>query len=84
MDDSASTHKRRKLIKTNKNVPPRKQTVVAEVSRATFSKKKKNGIKWSRKMDTDVSTPQSKGERRDRQREREREIYHTVLIHCYR
>ena len=37
-DDSAPTHKRRKLVKTYKNVLPQKQTVVAEVSWETYSK----------------------------------------------
>ena len=32
MDDNAPTHERRKLVKTYKNVFPRKQTVVAEVN----------------------------------------------------
>ena len=40
MDDNAPTHKRRKLLKTYKNVLPRKRTVVAKVSGETNSKKK--------------------------------------------
>ena len=40
MGDSAPTHERRKLVKTYKNVLPRKLTVVAKVSRETYSKKK--------------------------------------------
>ena len=39
MDDSAPTPDRRKLVKTYKNVLPRKRTVVAEVCRETYSKK---------------------------------------------
>ena len=31
MDDSASTHERKKLVKAYKNVLPQKQTAVAEV-----------------------------------------------------
>ena len=55
MDDSAPTHKRRKLVKTYKNVLPRKRTVVAEVSGETYSKK--SDKKWSRKTATDVIRP---------------------------
>ena len=38
MDDSAPTHKRRKLVKIYKNVLSRKRTVVAEVSSETYFK----------------------------------------------
>ena len=44
IDDSAPTHKRRKLFKTYKNVLPQKQIVVAEVCGET-SKMKKDGVK---------------------------------------
>ena len=45
MDDSAPTHKKKKLVKTYKNVLPQKQTVVVEVSGETYSKKcDKNGV----------------------------------------
>ena len=45
MEDSAPTHERRKLVKTYKNVLPRKRTVVAEVSGETYSKNcNKNGV----------------------------------------
>ena len=40
MDDSVPTHKRRKLIKTFKNVLTRKQTVVAKVCGKIYSKQK--------------------------------------------
>ena len=40
MDDSA--HKRRKLVKTYKNVISLKRTVFAEVSGETYSKKKRD------------------------------------------
>ena len=39
MDGSAPTHKRRKLVKTYKNVLPQKLTMVAKVSGETYSKK---------------------------------------------
>ena len=39
MDDSAPTHKRRKLAKTFKNVPSQKQTVAVGVFGETYSKK---------------------------------------------
>ena len=39
MDDIAPTHKRRKLVKTFKNVFPQKLTVVAKVSGETYSTK---------------------------------------------
>ena len=51
MDDNASTHKRRKLVKTYKNVLPRNQIVVAEVCGETDSKKDK---RWSRKTARNV------------------------------
>ena len=55
MDDDAPTHKRRRLVKTYQNVLPQKRTVVAEVCRETYSKKKKKKIKrCSRKTATDV------------------------------
>ena len=38
MDDSAPTHKRKKLVKAYKNELPRKWTVVAEVCGATYYK----------------------------------------------
>ena len=38
MDDNAPTHERRKLVKTNKNVLPRKRIVVAGVCGETYSK----------------------------------------------
>ena len=38
MDDNAPTHKRRKLVKTYKNVLPRKHIMVAEVCGETYSK----------------------------------------------
>ena len=45
MDDSASTHLRRQLVKTYINVLSRKWTVVAEVSGETYSKKcDENGV----------------------------------------
>ena len=54
MDDSAPTHKRRKLVKTYKNVLPGKRTVVADVCGETYSK---NVMKWSRKTATDIDNP---------------------------
>ena len=45
MDDSAPTHESRKLVKTYKNVLPRKRIVVAEVYGKTYSKNdKKDGV----------------------------------------
>ena len=45
MDDSAPIHERRKLVKTYKNVLPRKRIVVAKVCGETDSKNdKKNGV----------------------------------------
>ena len=41
MDDKAPTHERRKLVKTNKNVLPRKRIVVAKVCGETYSKNDK-------------------------------------------
>ena len=38
MDDSAPIHERRKLVKTYKNVLPRKRKVVAKVCGETYSK----------------------------------------------
>ena len=51
MDDSAPIHERRKLVKTYKNVLPRKRIVVAKVCGETYSKKIK---RWSRKTTTNV------------------------------
>ena len=48
---SALIHERRKLVKTYKNVLPRKQIVVAKVCGETYSK---NDKRWSRKMATNV------------------------------
>ena len=39
MDNSASTHERRKLVKTYKNVLPQKRNVVAEACGETYLKK---------------------------------------------
>ena len=39
MDNNAPTHKRRILVKAYKYVLPPKPTMVAEVSRKTYSKK---------------------------------------------
>ena len=66
-DDSAPIHERRKLVKTYKNVLPRKRTMVAKVCGETYSQKKM--IKrWIRKTAIDVKyTPQTKGERWDRE-----------------
>ena len=45
MDGNAPTHKRRKLVKTYKNVIPRKWVVVAKVCKETYSKyDKKDGV----------------------------------------
>ena len=45
MDDSAPIHERRKLVKTYKNVLPRKRIVVAKVCGETYSKNdKKDGV----------------------------------------
>ena len=52
MDDSAPIHKRRKLVKTLKNVLPQKQNVVAEVCNETYSKKLL--IRWRRKTASDI------------------------------
>ena len=52
MDDSASIHKRRKLVKTYKNVLRQKRTLVAEVLEETYSNKKY--MKWNSKTATDV------------------------------
>ena len=41
MDDSAPIHKRRKLVKTYKNVLSRKQIVAAKVCEETYSKNDK-------------------------------------------
>ena len=51
MEDSAPIHERRKLVKTYKNVLPRKRIVVAKVCGETYfknnKKMKKNGVeKW--------------------------------------
>ena len=51
-DDSASIHVRRKLVKTYKNVLPRKRTMVAKVCGETYSKKMIK--RWSRKTATNV------------------------------
>ena len=64
VDESAPTHKKRKLVKTYKNVLPKKRTVGAEVSREIYSRKcDENG---SRKTSTDVITLQIKGDCRER------------------
>ena len=52
MDDSAPIHERRKLLKTYKDVLPRKRIVVAKVCGETYSKKMIK--KWSRKTATNV------------------------------
>ena len=44
IDDSAPTHERRKIVKTYKNVLPRKQIVVAKVCGETYSKMIKDGV----------------------------------------
>ena len=45
IDDSASTHKRRRSVKFYKNVLPQKRIVVAKVCGETYSKKmKKHGV----------------------------------------
>ena len=45
MDDNAPTNKKRKLLKTYKNVLPQKRTVDAKVCGETYSKKcYRNGI----------------------------------------
>ena len=45
MDDSAPLHERRKLVKTYKNVLPRKRIAVAKVCGETYSKiDKKDGV----------------------------------------
>ena len=51
MDDSAPVHERRKLVKTYKNVLPRKRIVVAKVCGETYSIMMK---RWSRKTATNV------------------------------
>ena len=51
MDDNTPTQERRKLVKTYKNVLPRKQIVVAEVCGESYSK---NDKRWSRKTATNV------------------------------
>ena len=51
MDDSAPIHERRKLVKTYKNVLPRKRIVVAKVCGGTYSKTIK---RWSRKTATNI------------------------------
>ena len=73
IDDNAPTHERRKLIKTYKNVLPRKQTVFAEVCRETYSRKKsdKMGLK---KMATDVINHAKKGNAEKKERKKERKI----------
>ena len=53
MDDNAPTHKGRKLVKTYKNVLPRKRIVVAKVCGETYSKNDK--MRWSRKTATNVT-----------------------------
>ena len=53
MDDRAPIHERRKLVKTYKDVLPRKRIVVAKVCGETYSKKKIIK-KWSRKTATNV------------------------------
>ena len=44
MDDSAPTQERRKLIKTYKDVLPRKRIVIAEVYGDTYSRMIKDGV----------------------------------------
>ena len=51
MDDSAPIHERRKLVKTYKNVLPRKWIVVAKVCGEIYSKMI---TRWRRKMATNV------------------------------
>ena len=54
MDYSATTHERRKVVKTYKNMLPQKQTVVVKYAgRPTPN----NVIKLSRKTATDVINP---------------------------
>ena len=49
MNNSAPTHKRRKLVKTyKKNVLPKKRTVVAKVCGENYSKKKKKKTRGQR------------------------------------
>ena len=72
MDDSAPTNKRRKLVRTYKNVLPWKQVIVAEVCRETYSKEKM--IKrWSRKTATDINDKNNPVKQKGTLRERERE-----------
>ena len=71
MDDSAPTNKRRKLVRTYKNVLPWKQVIVAEVCRETYSKEKM--IKrWSRKTATDINDKNNPVKQKGTLRERER------------
>ena len=52
MDDSTPTHKKRKLVKTYKNVLPLKGTMVAKECGETYSINDKKC--WSRKTAIDV------------------------------
>ena len=77
MHVSAQTRKRRKLVKTYKNVIPQKQTVTAEAWDLLLKDDK--SMEW--KTDTDVNnsdyfTLQSKegAEREREERERERDV----------
>ena len=54
MVDNAPIHERRKLVKTYKNVLPRKRIVVAKVYGDTYSKIDKKKKRWSRKTTTNV------------------------------
>ena len=67
MDDSASTHNRRKLVKIYKTVLTQKQTVVAEVCRETYSPKMIK--RWSSKTAHKRITPQNKGKHWERERQ---------------
>ena len=55
------------MLKPTKNVLPQKQTVVAEESEKTYSKK--SDKTWRRKTATGIITLQIKGERRERERD---------------
>ena len=68
MDDSAPTPKRRKLVKTFKNVHPRKRIVISEVCGETYSK-----IDIKEGVDKRKNSPHIKGNA-----EREREIVSTM------
>ena len=51
MDDSAPTHERTKLVKTYRNMLPRKRIVVAKVCGETYLKMTE---RWSRKTATNL------------------------------